>query len=202
MARVTPWIDAINHRRLSPPACFTAGFWLISAALAGLCSLSAPASAQDTVTTDARAQVFDDVTLAKIRDMDFGSLIVPNSGRIDMTATDTANCTPNNAIEVLDTCQSAAFTGTAGAGFQLRVSVPAGRRINLSGPGQNLRLRRMNVGAGNGLTLIQRVNRHFDFTVTDANGDFEFFVGGRLLFRNNQTPGVYSGTFTIEVDYQ
>ena len=180
-----------------------------SARLAALGALVAPFAlaptwvrAQASTSPEARTQIVDDVTLLKTRDMDFGRLIVPRNGRVDMTATDVAVCAPNNGLQLLDPCQSAAFEGTAGSGFQIRISVPPNRRITLTGPGQDLRLRRMTVGAGDGLSFIRRVNRNFDFTVTDPNGAFEFFVGGRLLFRNNQAPGVYTGTFDIEVDYE
>lgn len=143
-----------------------------------------------------------EVTLVKTRDMDFGRVIVPRNGRIDMTAEETPTCTPNNGLTLLDACQSASFSGRAGAAFQIRISVPPSRRINLTGPGADLRLRRMTVGAGDGLTFERRVNRNFDFLVTDPGGEFEFHIGGRLLFRNNQASGVYTGTFTIEADYQ
>ncbi|MEM7688688.1 MAG: DUF4402 domain-containing protein [Pseudomonadota bacterium] len=174
----------------------------ITLALLALAAMPCAAMAQDVQSTDSRAQIFEDVTLTKARDMDFGRLIAPGAGRVDMTATDVAVCTPNNALEALDTCQSAAFEGTGGSGFQIRVRVPNGRRIDLTGPGRELRLRQMTVGAGDGLSFIRRVNRNFDFTITDPGGAFEFFVGGRLLIRNDQMPGVYSGTFEIEVEYE
>lgn len=173
---------------------------LIALALAALAPT--PLHAQSVQSTNATARIAADNTLANTRDMDFGRIIVPRRGRIDMTAEDAPTCTPNNGLTLLDACQSAAFTGSAVNGLQVRVSVPNRRRVNLTGPDRPLRLRRMTVGAGNGLTFLGRTNRHFDFTITDANGDFEFFIGGRLLFRNNQSAGVYTGTFTIEANYE
>ncbi|MEM6496838.1 MAG: DUF4402 domain-containing protein [Pseudomonadota bacterium] len=140
--------------------------------------------------------------MIKTSDMDFGRVIVPRNGRVDMTAEEVPVCTANNTLQVLDQCQSASFEGTAAPGFDLRVTVPPGRRVNLTGPGQDLRLRQMTVGAGSGLTFRRRVNRNFDFTIADPAGEFAFHIGGRLLFRNNQVPGVYTGTFDIEVDYE
>ncbi|MDJ0978221.1 MAG: DUF4402 domain-containing protein [Erythrobacter sp.] len=185
-----------------PNALAVAGKGVMIAIAASLALVSQSALANDTQSANASARIHDDVTLINTREMDFGRIIAPGNGRIDMTASEVAICTPNNALEVLDGCQSAGFEGVAGSGFQIRVRVPAGRRIELTGPGQNLRLRRMEVGAGDGLAFIRRVNRNFDFTVTDPDGAFEFFVGGRLLIRNNQAPGVYTGTFEIEVEYE
>ncbi len=183
----------------------TGGLWSTALHACAGCLLiagAAPVFAQDASPVTASVEIASEVTLTKTRDMDFGRIIVPAAGRIDMTAEETPTCTPNNGITPLDACTSASFVGSAGTAFQIRISTPIGRRAILSGPGQDLRLRRLAVGAGDGLTFTGRTNRHFDFTVTDADGDFEFYVGGRMLFRNNQTPGLYSGTFTIEVDYQ
>ena len=163
---------------------------------------TAVASAQDVRTIDSQAQVLAEISLANTRDMDFGRLIVPTNGRVDMTAEENPTCTPNNGIVLVDACESASFVGRAGSGFQIRISVPAGRRINLTGPGRDLRLRQMTVGAGDGLTFLGRSGRNFDFQITDPNGDYEFHVGGRLLFRNNQAVGLYTGTFTIETEFQ
>ncbi len=185
---------------LTPSPARALAIW--ASAAAALLALPSGLHAQSVSSAQARGVVLDTVTLTNRRDMDFGRVIVPRNGRIDMTAQDTATCTANNGLTLLDPCQSAAFDGTAASGFQLRITVPRRRRITLDGPGRNLRLRRMTVGAGNGLTFLGRRGRNFDFLITDPSGDFEFFVGGRLLFRNNQAPGLYSGTFTIQADYE
>jgi len=138
--------------------------------LASVCAMMATpymVQAQSVTTIPSSAEVISEVTLSKTRDMDFGRVIVPRNGRIDMTAEETPTCTPNNGLTLLDACETASFDGRAGTGFQIRISVPSGRRIDLTGPGQDLRLRRMEVGAGSGLTFERRVNRHFEFIVTD-----------------------------------
>jgi len=175
----------------------------LASAVAGaaLCSPTL-ASAQSDIAVPSRAQIAQDVALTKLRDLDFGRVIVPRNGRIDMSADAASICTPNNGLQPIDPCQSAQFEGRADTGFQVRISVPSGRRINLTGPDRDLRLRQMTVGPGDGVTFLGRTNRHFDFIVTDPAGVFDFFVAGRLLFRNNQAPGIYTGTFTIEADYQ
>lgn len=173
-------------------------------AVAALCAaLAAPgtATAQST-DVDASTVIVRDVTLVNTQDMDFGRIIAPRNGRVDMTASDAATCTPNNNLTHLGVCQAAAFTGQAGTGFQVRIRVPPGRRFELTGPGDDLRMRRVSVGGTTGLQFLGRTNRNYDYIVTAADGIFEFHVGGRLLIRNNQAPGIYTGTFTIEADYQ
>ena len=141
-------------------------------------------------------------TLSKTRDLDFGQSIEPRNGRMELTSEADATCTTNNGLTHLGVCQSAAFEGSASQGFQLRIRVPANRRFNLTGPGQDLRVRRVDVGDAGGLQFLGRTGRNYDYIVTDANGDYAFHIGARLLFRNTQAPGVYSGTFTIEAEFQ
>lgn len=176
------------------------------AARGAACALavSAPslANAQSQTQSPASAELTQSLEITQVRDLDYGRVIVPRNGRIDMTADNASTCTPNNGLILLEPCQSAQFEGQALTGLQLRISVPPGRRINLTGPDRDLRLRRMTVGAGDGVSFQGRTNRHFDFIVTDPAGEFDVFVAGRLLFRNNQAPGVYTGTFTIEASYQ
>jgi len=161
-----------------------------------------PALAQTSQSVNTSAQIYEDITLLKISDLDFGRVIVPRNGRVDMTAEEVPACTANNTLQLLDDCQSAGFAGTAAPGFNLRVSVPPGRGIDLVGPGQDLRLRRITVGPGEGLAFVRRVNRNFDFTITNPAGEFAFYIGARLLFRNNQAPGVYTGSFDVDVEYE
>lgn len=184
------------------PAKTLARFMASFAACGAALCLPNMASAQSTVSASASAQLIDGLSLTSVRDLDYGRVLVPRNGRIDMTADDASVCTPNNGLTLIDPCQSAQFEGTAITGQQIRISAPPGRRINLTGPDRDLRLRRMTVGAGNGVTFQGRTNRHFDFVVTDPFGEFEIFVAGRLLFRNNQGPGLYTGTFTIEASYE
>ena len=173
-------------------------------AAAALCAgLLAPSpTAAQSADVDASTVVVRDVTLVKTQDMDFGRIIAPGNGRVDMTASDAATCTPNNGLTHLGVCQAAAFTGQAGTGFQVRVRVPPGRRFELTGPGANLRIRRVSVGGTTGLQFLGRTNRNYDYIVTAPDGIFEFHVGARVLIRNNQAPGIYTGTFAIETDYQ
>jgi len=161
-----------------------------------------PAIAQDTTGVASATTVVADVTLSKTRDLDFGSIIVPNSGRLDMTAEADATCTTNNGLTHVGVCQTAAFSGQASLGFQLAITVPNRRRFNISGPGRDLRVRRVTVGDVSGLQFQGRSSNVYNYTVNSTDGSFDFHIGARLLFRNNQAPGIYSGTFNIQAEYQ
>jgi hypothetical protein len=171
----------------------------LTLAAAVLCA--APAQAQNSDTATASASLMQDLTLTKTRDLDFGDIVVPRNGRLDLTPRANATCTTNNGLIHLGLCQSAAFEGTATQGFQLSITVPNRRRFNITGPGRPLRVRRVTVGDVTGLQFQGRSGNVYNYNVTAADGAFAFHIGARLLFRNNQAPGVYNGTFNITAEY-
>jgi len=170
---------------------------------AAACAVStgSAAWAQDNTDTTSSAEVVSDVTLTKTRDLDFGSILAPNNGRVQMSSGANPTCTTNNGLVHFGVCQTAAFEGQASPGFQLQVTVPTGRRFLLTGPGQDLRVRRVAVGGITGLQFQGRTGNVYNYTVNSADGSFAFHVGARVLIRNNQTPGIYDGTFTITAEY-
>ncbi len=169
---------------------------------AGLLLHASPAFAQASEDANASASLVQDLTLTKTRDLDFGEIVVPRSGRLDMTAEADATCTTNNGLIHLGLCQTAAFEGSATQGFQLAITVPNRRRFNITGPGRALRVRRVTVGDVTGLQFQGRSGNVYNYAVNAADGAFGFHIGARLLFRNNQAPGVYNGTFSIQAEYQ
>lgn len=159
------------------------------------------ASAQDNVTSE--IEILTPLALTNTRDLDFGGIVAPSNGRVDMTAEATATCTTNNLLVHSGVCQSAAFDGRAIAGQNITITVPTGRRFTIAGPDPRpLRVRRVSVGDATGLTFQGRTGNAYRYQVTSTDGLFDFHIGARLLIRSNQAPGVYSGTFTINLDYQ
>lgn len=169
--------------------------------MAGMMVMFAPtASAQSSIETQIEIQTA--LELTKIRDLDFGQMVVPSAGRVQMTAVADPTCTPTNQIVHSGVCQSAAFEGRASVGQNITVVLPTNRRFELSGPGVELRVRGLAVGDTTGLQAQGRTNNVYRFQVTDANGEFNFHIGARVIFRNNQTPGIYDGTFNVSLDFQ
>ena len=164
-------------------------------------ALAAPASAQDNVTSE--IEILTPLALTNTRELDFGGIVAPRNGRVDMTAEETATCTTNNNLVHSGACQSAAFDGRAIAGQNITITVPTGRRFEIAGPDSRpLRVRRVTVGDATGLTFQGRTGNAYRYQVSSTDGLFDFHIGARLLIRNNQAPGVYSGTFTINLEYQ
>ncbi|MEO9461571.1 MAG: DUF4402 domain-containing protein [Marinomonas sp.] len=172
--------------------------WAAAAIAAG--ALTPAAHAQEAVP--AQTEVRPALELNKTADMDFGSLVVPGRGRVNLTPRANATCTPNNAILHIGACQAAAFEGRAAFGQNITVTVPNRRRFVITGPGQNLRIRAVRVGGLTGLRRQGRSANVYSYRVNAADGNFAFHIGARVLLRDNQAPGIYDGTFTISLDYQ
>mgnify|MGYP000580870479 CR=1 FL=1 len=162
---------------------------------------TATAQAQETAAASANAELIANLSLAKTQDMDFGLIVAPNAGRVDMTAEASATCTANNGLVHSGACLPAGFGGVSTFGLTLRIQMPPGRRLFLSGPGTVMRINRLAPGGESGLSFVGRTGRNYRYLVTDPAGTFAFFVGGRLRVANGQVPGTYTGTFDVTVDY-
>lgn len=188
-----------NDQWLSRRICANGPLAFLCVALA----FAAPsmAHAQDNTTTD--VEILTPLALTNTRALDFGGIVAPSNGRLDMTAEETANCTTNNQLVHSGVCQSAAFDGRAIAGQNITITVPNGRRFEIAGPDSRpLRVRRVTVGDTTGLSFQGRSGNRYRYQITSTDGLFDFHIGARLLIRNNQAPGTYNGTFTVNLDYQ
>lgn len=177
-----------------------AGSALAIAGTMVLAAQGAPVMAQEAASSE--AEILPSLELTKTQDLDFGDIVAPSNGRVDMTASAAANCTTNNLLVHHGVCQAAAFDGQAQFGQNITVTVPNRRRFTITGPDPRpLRVRRVTLGDVSGLNPQGRTGNVYRYLVTSTDGTFNFHVGARLLIRNNQAPGVYSGTFNVSLDY-
>lgn len=181
-------------------------------ALMAMCALgvvSAPASAQssDSATADTYATVIGALTITKARDMDFGKIAGPAAGTLTMVPSLLApTCTPSIGLLHHGKCQPAIFVGSGDPLQTVRIKLPAGDSIDLTGPGANMTVTEFvvdgdptlaNVGNGKG-----KGKGFVRYDILDPAGVFGFRVGGTLNVGANQTPGTYTGTFDVRLDYQ
>lgn len=141
----------------------------------------------DSVNAQASATVVAPVTLVKTADLLFGSVapasfapgtvtIYPAGGRIST----------NVVLSSMHLGNPASFylTGNPGAGFS--INLPSS--ITLTGPGNSMQL----------TTFTSSPASTGSF---NASGNATINVGGTLTIGANQAAGVYSGSFSITVDY-
>lgn len=170
----------------------------------GLFALAPAHAASPPVSVPARLEIVDPLSISKISDMDFGKVVpTTNAGTVVMTPTAAATCTAAGGLIQTGTCRAAEFQGR-GLPLQLfRIKLPAQRRMTLTGPGADMVVDNMTTGISGGLTLISVSpgNGFTRYLILDLDGQFRYYIAGRLNVGANQTPGSYFGTFRILVDY-
>lgn len=170
---------------------------------AAAAALAYPACAQEIETARMSAVIDTPISIINTNDMDFGK-IAPrgNAGTVVMTPAASAQCTTSGGLVHSGNCRAATFEGTVRFLFVLRVQKPNGNRIDLTGPsGARMRLDNFTFGAGPGLLDLGQNGVNHRFWILNANGSYTFYAGGTLHVAANQTPGVYTGTFEIQLNY-
>lgn len=138
------------------------------------------------------------ITLTKTQDLDFGTIApTANNGTVTIHAR-TGNRTGNaNVTLVGSNGQRALFNLAAEPNMTVTLS-SASTRIWLAGPGTaRMRMVRFRVNRNNGGQRTLPRN----YTVP-GSGNMSIGFGARLRVGANQTPGLYSGSVDLTVDYQ
>lgn len=162
-----------------------------------------PAAGQATDTTQAQVGVLDPVTIGPGADMDFGQITTSgNPGTVVMAPVAAPTCPTTGGLVRTGTCRSAMFEGDAYFLADLRVQRPTPDWINLVGPGgATMRLETFTFGSSFPTVYNGATGVNHRFRVWSLFGDYRFYVGGTLRVAGNQMPGVYNGTFAIQVNY-
>lgn len=156
------------------------------AALAAAVSFGGVANAAATANATASAEILSTLTVTKTKDLDFGQIAANGAGTLAINGAGTPTCSA--ALVCTGTRQVADFTvtGTAGSAVLASVTTPS---ISLSD------------GAGHSMT-VNAFDVYYPSGTTLAGGSTTFNVGGTLNVAAAQVAGLYSGTFTVSVEYQ
>ena len=187
-----------SFRRIGTLARMAASLWFCSIFFAVGVN---PAFAQSQRSTDVRIAIFGELTITKVNDLDFGNIVAPVAGTIVMTATDSATCTESAGIVHSGVCQPAEFGGKGENGRIVRIKKPPSNQITLTGPGADMTITNLVLDGSPELTLIQATNGYSRFRIDSSTGIFDFRLGGTLNVGANQAPGVYTGTFQVDIQY-
>ena len=171
---------------------------LAAAALAPL-----PAAAAPTASAPSQAQILPPFTAGPGADMQFGQITTAGpAGTVTIPASATPTCTTTGTLVHTGSCRAARFDGDTNWLFTVRVTKPGGNQFTLTGPaGATMMVDNLQyTGAGMinwlGSTATEQV-----FLVTNVDGTFSLYVGGRLNVGLNQRPGRYTGTFNLTFNY-
>jgi hypothetical protein len=149
-----------------------------------------PALAASAAMTS-KALLLKPLTLTKLDDLDFGSIVPSGSGDLVTINADTgARTSPTAGLVTVDPGHRARFasSGLNNTFVVLQISPPSDLT---DGAGNTLTVTRLDLDQG-GNPLR---------TLTPASQVFFLGIGGQVYVRGNQPEGSYSGTFTLTANY-
>jgi hypothetical protein len=144
-------------------------------------------------------------SIVKTADMKFGNITVAGTlGTVIMTPSALADCQPSAGLVHTGDCQSARFVVRGKKAEHVRIEDLGNTGVvTLTGPGgATMTLDSMTISVS-GMTRNGQGNgfRFGNWRINDASGIANFWIGGTLHVAANQTPGVYNGTLTIDVQF-
>ncbi len=154
-----------------------------------------------TTQGQAEAVVVSPLSFFKVDDLVFGRLIPgPTAGTVVIAPNGTRTATGGVRLATGLPHQPAAFAGRGSFNQLVRISVNATTRtLTRVGGTQTMLMDTFVIGSSPTATLT---TAPLAFRIATPTGMFQFPVGARLRVGANQVPGIYTGTFTITLDYQ
>lgn len=172
-------------------------FKLTLAALAATAAFASPAAAQvvtSTAQAEARGTILQPLTLNKVEDLDFGTILVDPlgaGGTVTIDADDGSRSVAGDVAEVgVNGGQRAIFTGAGPENdtVDLVLTQPAGGLL---------------YNGGNSLGGVLVLDQGGSTTrTTDLVGAYSVGVGGTFTIAANQAAGVYAADFDLTAEYQ
>lgn len=162
-------------------------------AAATACVAVPAAGAPVAATNDAtgRAVLLIPLTLTKIDDLDFGTMVSgSSSGMVSLDATTSNRIFAGGVTGVPSAAGHRAYFGGAGSPSQMVI-------VTISAPAT------LNDGFGNSITVLALTQDGSPIRSIDpVTRSFFVGVGGILMLNANQADGLYSANFTVTAQYQ
>lgn len=157
---------------------------------------SAPAFAQstDTESTTGTVTIIRGISLTKVTDLSFGTIIRPStgSGTVTMNASDTPVVTGTGASLLASSTHARASYTASGEGNQAyTITVPA--TFDMGGPGT------ITVTLTPSLSLTGSLSGTLGTAGSLVGGPL--YVGGSFAITNTMATGFYTGTFDTTIAY-
>ncbi len=146
-----------------------------------------PAFAADTENATASVEIYEKIQFAILLEMDFGTVVSNSTGGV--VHLDTSDGSRDCAGGSLTCTGIFNFARLQLTGTDANVLVTYSPSLQLTGPGSPILVEPEFVG-GQG-AIVQ---------LTGGSAAFEF--GAKLHVNPGQTPGTYSGIFTVDVSYE
>jgi hypothetical protein len=145
------------------------------------------------------------LSIVKGADLDFGGIVRPSSaGTVILAPTPVPTCTTTGGLIRTGPCQPAAFYGYGSPNQVIRINQPNWPLV-VSNGAQTMTITGRVLNGDPNLVHVSgnpNGNGSVRYRIVSANGLFSFRIGGTLNVAANQAYGVYTGTFSVTVDYQ
>lgn len=151
----------------------------------------------DQKTADAQIAIVRPLEFIRVENLDFGRVIRGSTAGTVTIAPDGTR-TKTGGVTLIGTgWQPARFAGMGTNNQRVDVSIGSAS-IFVTGPGAPMRVRTFVLGSTPTAVLTTTPQR---FRINSPTGIFNFPVGATLEVGANQTPGTYTGTWTITLNY-
>lgn len=154
--------------------------------------------AQTTSEGQAKAIVLQPLSFFKVNDLDFGDIIASGTAGTVRLYPDGTRTASGGATLGGNGGAPSRFAGLGTPNQRVVISVGS-NSIFITGPGQPMRVSNFDIGSTPTVLLSTSPLR---FRIATSLGNFNFPVGATLDVNANQSPGDYSGTFAIILNYQ
>jgi Domain of unknown function (DUF4402) len=162
-----------------------------------LAALSAIPAAAATAPAQSKAIVLRPLSFFRVQDMNLGDIVPGTAGGNVRLLPDGTRTSTGTIVLVGSSHQPARFAGLGTPNELISITI-APAAVTLTGPGAPMLLTLIEIGSTP--TAILSGTPTF-FRIGSAGGNYNFPVGGTLAVGANQAAGVYSGTFTITLNY-
>lgn len=151
-------------------------------------SFATSAQAATTATATANAEVLSSLTVVSTADLQLGQIAANTGGTVTVNADSTV--ASSGALISTGTRSPAAFDVVGSPSALVVVTLPSAAvdLTRVSGT-ETMSLSGFNTAPNGAFTL-------------DVAGAGSFTVGGTLTVGSGQVPGLYTGTFSVSVEYQ
>ncbi|MFM5952963.1 MAG: DUF4402 domain-containing protein [Novosphingobium sp.] len=151
-------------------------------------SFATSAQAATTASANATAEILSSLTVTNTADLQFGQIAANTGGTVTVNANSTV--ATSGALVSTGTRSPAAFDVVGSPNAMVVVTLPAAP-VNLTRAlgTETMVLSGFNTNPGGAFQL-------------NGTGNGSFNVGGTLAVASGQTPGTYSGSFQVSVEYQ
>ncbi len=170
---------------------------LFSTAAVLLSAMTMPAYA-DTATGQSSVAIVRPLSFFIIDELNFGTVLAGATAGNVILAPDGTRTSTGGVVLMGNSHQPGSFAGLGSFNQRVDISITS-NTINLTGPGAPMQVKTWIIGSTPTAELTTSPLR---FRIRGAGGTFRFPLGATLTVGANQVPGVYTGNYTITLEYQ